>query len=211
MILAVLADLIYERIEDRRRFDTLVAKDEMRKLKSFYPDRLSSPSLNATLSTAQHEIFVVGFSFSHLIHTQQSTITNLARRGCRVKLAVWCPSDKEPERTLLVNEVGKLVDIPDLKGFLENALSRIHHWYSSLDQQTRQNIEIKGYTALPTTTVLFVDSDYPQGYVRVEPIIYKMTPQDVPSFECSMNDAQGLYQTLKDRYSQFWTEAQSLM
>lgn len=211
-ILAVLAVLVYGRVQDRRRFDALAERGGIREIRKFYPDRLSLPPLGMTLSAARHEVFLVGFTLSHLIHTQRRTLEDIALRGCKVRLAAWTPPDEEPARTLLVKSVEELRGLADLEGFLSNAVRRLTHWYESLDEHARRNIEIRGYSSLPTSVVLFVDPDLPQGYVRVEhSTIYKAAPQDIPAFELGPSDAPGLYQVYKKQYSKLWDEAQPLL
>jgi hypothetical protein len=210
-ILAVLVFLLYGRIEDHHRFKALMSKGQMRGIRRFYPNRPSLPPLNSTLLAAEHEVLIIGFSLTYLMRTQQSTVEKIAFNGRKVRLAAWSPPQNDPARKLLIGSVQELVGLTDLEGFLSTTIRQIQHWYNSLGQEARRNIEIRGYTTIPTSVIVCIDSDYPQGYIRVEPILYKTPPECIPAFELTERDDPDLYRVLKKTYSELWNGAQSIV
>ena len=204
-VLAVLAVLVYGRAADQRR-----GENQIKGIREFHPNRSTVPSLNSSLSEAKHEILLIGVALSSVVHTQQGLITKLASKGCKIKIAIWQPQGNDTDRIFLYKELEKLINVPDLERNLPGNTERFRHFYSALDKMICQNVEIRCFSTLPTLSLLFIDKDYPHGYVHVEPIIYKAPPEDLPSFRLGVNDSDELFQVLKNQYSQLWEASEPL-
>jgi hypothetical protein len=205
-VLGALAVLLYGRVLDQRQFSDVAAKSGIRE---FHPSRSSVPPLHSTLSATQHELLLIGISLSTVIQSQLSILEDLARRGRKVKLAIWEPSSEDPHRTVLVKALEDLIDAPNFGK--RTVPGRLRHWYSGLDTRARQNIEIRTYSTFPTVSIIFIDKDHPQGYVHVEPIIYRARPEELPSFRLGVLESPTLLQVLRKRYSQLWDESKPLL
>ena len=205
VVLGVLAVLVYGRVADQRRDENQIIG-----IREFHPNRSTVPSLKATLSEAKHEILLIGVALSSVIHSQQGLITKLASKGCKVKIAIWQPQGNAPDRLVLFKELENLINMPDLERNLPGNAERFRYFYSALDKRTCQNVEIRCFSTFPTLSLIFVDKDYPQGYVHVEPIIYKAAPEDLPSFRLGVSNSDELFQVLRDHYSQLWETSEPL-
>jgi len=205
-ILSVLTVLLYGRIQDRRQLD-----GQLLGIKEFHANRATIPTLQDTLSDAQDEIILIGVALTSVLHTQRALLENLARKGRKIKIAVWQPPSDELHRAVLLEKLEDLTDVPDLERNLPSNIERYKHWFSSLDLSARSNIEIKGYSAFPTLSIILVDKDRPKGFAHVEPILYKAPPEEQPSFRLGPHDSPTLFQALRRRYTLLWDNAESLV
>ena len=206
VILSVLAALLYGRILDRRQFE-----NQIHGIREFHENRETVPSLQETLSGAKRELLLIGVALTSVVHSQRALLENLARKGCKIKIAVWKPPSDNQQRALLIEKLEDVIDVPDLERNLPGNIERLRHWYSSLDESARKNIEIRGYTAFPSLSIIFVDKDNPEGLVHVEPIIYRAPPEELPSFRLGPHDAPKLFQILGRRYTLLWENSESLV
>jgi hypothetical protein len=205
-ILSVLTVLLYGRIQDRRRLES-----QLHGLKEFHANRATVPSLQETLSDAQDEIILIGVALTSVLHTQRALLENLARKGRKIKIAVWQPPSDDLHRAILLEKLEDLTDVPDLERNLPSNIERYKHWFSSLDMGARSNIEIRGYSAFPTMSIILVDKDRPKSFAHVEPIMYKSPPEELASFRFGPHDSPGLFQALRRRYTVLWDKAESLV
>ena len=124
----------------------------------------------------------------------------------------WCPKYPNPLRDKIFKQMEDLIDVGNLAKILPDNIERFIDWYSHLDLDAKENIEIKTYPTFPTVSVISIDKDHPsRGYIRLEPIIYKSPPEDLPSFCISISNSPNLYPVLRKRYNQLWGNSTPLI
>lgn len=240
-ILTVLAVFLYGHAQNRRHLDELIEKshsldeliakshtldelaekahtlDELAEkihipgIKEFSPDRSTTPKIDELISGAQEEVILIGVALTSIVQAYRSLLEKLAIRGCSVKIAVWKPPDSQPENRILIEKLEDLIDEPDTGRSHPSNILRLKHWYSSLDESTQQNVDIRGYSNFPTLSIIFVDKDTSQGYVHVEPIIFKAPTEKLPSFRLNLQDSTALFSVLKNSYTKLWENSTSLV
>lgn len=133
-----------------------------------------------------------------------------ALKGVKIKLAAWKPPEKNPDKQVLLENVGNLINLPNVEEFLQDSANRIIFWYRNLHKNVQKNIELKNYSVIHTSTVILLDVDSPQGIIRVEPVFFQFSSQDVPSFDLTINDSPQLYGALNSRYQMLWEQAKPM-
>jgi len=205
VILAVLAILAYGRISDRRKQDIKISG-----ISEFHENRSTVPTLEATFLPAKNEIILIGVALSGVISYQRTLLEEKARKGCKIKIALWNPPFGNFRESVLFNTIESLANTQEVPLGHHVHIERFQDWFTNIDESIRKNIEIRGYSTMPTASVFLIDKDLPNGLIHFEPIIYKARPEKQPSFRLSPHDSPELFRELSSRYSQLWTSAKVL-
>jgi hypothetical protein len=205
-VISILALLLYGRVSDKHEEEKNTFA-----LQEFHPSRLTVTPLHETLAEASEEALLIGIALSSIAHSQRGLMEKLARNGCKVKLAIWFPPLDHPNRNCLFQTIDATIDISVSKSLINSNCERLKYWYSTLEDDVRRNIELRSYSEFPTASVIFTDKDKPHGKVHFEPLIYKMRPDDLPSFRLGPYDSPVLFQNLRNQYTKLWDKSQSLV
>lgn len=213
MIILLLGSVLYSLIQLRRELRATRQQLGTRHIWRFFPDRQKLPSIPETFAPARHEVLVVGVQLGLVSHTYLQLVQSKAASGCQMKLALLSPVDRNGNSQAWIDEMGVVHAFPNLKETLRANLNRLRAWLRELPDELRSKIEIRIYFDIPTASAILVDADSPWGLVHVEPILYRVNPQDRPSFRLRAIDDRQLFERIRDAYLQLWessTDIESL-
>ncbi|MEU8302615.1 hypothetical protein AB0C84_03565 [Actinomadura sp. NPDC048955] len=173
-------------------------------------DRAQLPPLRGLLESSHRTVEIYGVQLGHIVHHLLPVIAEQATADCRFRLALLSPVYPDGEKVPWVNELGAVHGFANLEDVLRANIAQLRHWHASLTPKQRRNIEIRGFSAIPTASVILVDTDRTMGFVHVEPILHAIAPSDRPTFWVTKADSSKLYNLVVDHYHSVWTSATSL-
>jgi len=170
-------------------------------LAKFNKSRDEATNFSILIHSARKEIFIVGGALVNTITNYGQLLLKKAEEGCKVKLLLMNPRDRDGKRP---NPVAKAMsenyDYPDFCAAIESTLCDLEHLLQGASEHARKNIEIRLYNAVQTISMMMIDDDEiaKTGKMIVEILIYRQRPADRPSLE--FTQSHDLFAIFKTAY-----------
>ena len=152
----------------------------------------------------KEDISILGIQLGAITHSFLPLLEEKAQSGVKINLLLLSPINESGDSLSWVNEFGRVHTFPHLSQILRNNIVRLADWYEELPSEIKANVNIRLYTTIPTTSILFLDKDKDDGSIKVEPIIYKFSPNERPSFQVTQSSSPKLYKKLVASFNNLW-------
>ena len=174
------------------------------KIVDFYPDRNSIPPFIELLNSCRQELKILGVTFSVIIHNHQNSFKDILDNGINVELLMMSPIDMRGRELPWVDEIGKVYNFDGFSDLLRANIKAIKSWRNQLEVSNRQNLKIKFYPTLPTTTMLIIDKQSEEGFLKLESLLFKFPPLSRPSYILKNKQSPDLFKCLVGMFDKLW-------
>lgn len=174
------------------------------KIVDFYPNRNSIPPFIELLNSCRQELKILGVTFSVIIHNHQNSFKDILHKGINVELLMMSPIDMRGHELPWVDEIGKVYNFDGFSDLLRANIKAIKSWRNQLEVSTRQNLKIKFYPTLPTTTMLIIDKQSEEGFIKLESLLFKFPPLSRPSYILKNKQSPDLFKCLVEMFEKLW-------
>ena|ERR1051325_280292 len=173
-------------------------------ISEFYSSRRELPPLPEFISSAKHDLLILGLSAEGLITAHQHLIEICLRQGCNVRFLL--PKSLN-QRTIA--HLAPARDSNRAPAHLKDSLAYLVHLAEEDGLDSTGKLQVKLYDFVPTLGLIMVDGDETYGKIRVELLPYKSQVVDRPSFELvRAQHGTDLYSLFKSQYDLLWREAE---
>lgn len=209
-VLAIFAILVFFLIKLENKLDNIKIREDLFIIDKFNQNRSDLPSFDTSLLKAEKEIIIWAACLGSTI-LKLGTIKNHLKKRKKIKILLMALENESESENPLISYVSNFTKD---KGFVERL--KISHnvlkeFYTSLDKKTQQLLEIRTYLNFPTSTYLLLDKDNKNGIIRVEPNLYGLQSDEMPSFEVKASSNSSLYNVLLRSFIDAWENAKSLI
>jgi len=155
--LAVLSILVYVSIQERREYSSVKGRGEINGISVFNTSRDKLPPLRQQLFAAKHEIAILAQTYNLLVHQYLGLLKQRAQSGCSLKILMMAARDENGSVNPNVESYEIRWSQKGLLPMLENNSKIFSRWLSSLDNETRKQVEIRTYLEFPFGNYFFLD------------------------------------------------------
>lgn len=172
----------------------------------FCKNRSEIPPFKNMLNKGREEIAIMGLQLGRIKYDFLTYLEECAKRGCEIKLLMMSPKDKNGKTLPWVDEVGLTHCFPVLKQDLRHGIFCLKGWLDRLStgSQILSKIKIKLYPNIPTVSVLFIDKDTNDGFIKIESLIVGFPPSERPSFIIDRKGCPKLYEKMLSSFNKLW-------
>lgn len=205
-ILAVLALLMFSLIKFENKFDKLKLEGRLNNIKYFNINRANLPSFEETFDKAKEEIVIWAACFGSGINKIR-LIQNKLEQRCKVKILLMALLDENGNKNSSIAHAAEISKNTGLENRLNTAHKELRDFYTSLDKEFQNLLEIRTYLKVPTATFLLINKDTNKGFIIVEPSFIGFWADELPSFEVTQFIGSGLYNVIKRSFNETWSNS----
>jgi len=179
-----------------------------RRVWRFFAGRAELSPVRERIESSSREMYIFGAQLGQIVHDALPLIERRAHEGYKISLALVNPIDSGGQPVPWIADIGVVTGFPNLDETLRANIRHLKLWHLGLQERQRRNVFIRVFRAMPTAAVIIVDPGSADGYVHVEPFLYRFSPAERPSFWIRRIDAPVLYETLLSNYLELWNSAE---
>lgn len=162
-------------------------------------------SYQELLSTAKHELFIVGITLKDLSREQRGHLLERASAGCSIDLLMLAPkfrANKDP----ILDPVAH-VENHDLTNAFSDAIAKIRGLAQDISK-TKGKLCVRFYETAPTLSLTVKDGRHSRGRMHVEIVPHQVSSDPFrPILDLSKDGTDELFSDLYKRYRALWDDS----